>query len=401
VSELTFLLGRHALLGKHAWRAAIAVTAAGTLAAVLATTGDGPARAAAAARATAAAPAASTPGWRITQLLANTVIGGISAVGARDAWIAGDACANSQCDKASVVVRHWDGTAWRVVTAPKAVTGITTEQGVGAVAASSATNAWVFDGRGAESVDYTTALHWTGQGWAAPVRLNAAIQAAVAPSASEAWAFGLPETTSQVGYVAHYTNGTWTHGSFPVSVTAVSALSPKDVWAGGATSSGFAVAHWNGSKWRQLPLPICAGGTGTTFADFTGVTELGPRNVWAVLTVIGAGGMTPGTFLEHWDGSRWKDVHFPYAAGASATTGSAADGHGGIWLTIADNLGGARSSFWFAHYSNGHWTRTPEPRHSGQQPLLDYLARIPGTRSLWATGDLTTSDSGVMVKYGA
>jgi hypothetical protein len=398
------------VLRKRARQAAIVVAAAGTLAAVLATTGTEPARAVVAARATATAPAASTPGWRITQLLANTAIGGISAVGARDAWIAGDACASSQCDKSSVVVRHWDGAAWRVVKAPKAVTAITTEQGVGAVAASSATNAWVFDGRGAESADYTTALHWTSKGWAAPVRLNTGIQAAVAPSASEAWAFGSPDTIGQIGYVAHYQNGTWTHGAFGINVTAVSARSASDIWAGGSTRSGFAVGHWNGHGWQEKPLTgLPSGGTspgGFTLVDIVGIAELGPRDVWAVATAFPhqGGSTAPGTFLEHWDGTRWKSVSFPYAAGGIALTGPASDGHGGIWLAIAHNLGAAHSSFWFAHHSSGHWTKTAVPARSGQQPLLDYLTWIPGTRSLWATGDLSrpsSDDDAAILKYGA
>ena len=33
-------------------------------------------------------------------------------------------------------------------------------------------------------------LHWTGQRWAAPVRLPIPVQAVVAPSAAQLWAFG-------------------------------------------------------------------------------------------------------------------------------------------------------------------------------------------------------------------
>jgi hypothetical protein len=123
------------------------------------------------------APAAVTPGWRIVQFLPSVVGVGLSVSGRRDAWLAGDVCgADSLCDH--VIVRHWDGTAWRTVPLPKAVTATAAEAGIGAVTASSASNAWVFDLRSTESVDYgTTALHWTGRGWAPLVRLAADINA--------------------------------------------------------------------------------------------------------------------------------------------------------------------------------------------------------------------------------
>src|SRR5262245_51770660 len=77
--------------------------------------------------ATRGAPlAANTPGWRVTQLLPNLTIGGLWAGGAHDAWIAGDACADTatcgagDTSNGTIVVRHWDGTSWRAVEPPKA-----------------------------------------------------------------------------------------------------------------------------------------------------------------------------------------------------------------------------------------------------------------------------------------
>jgi hypothetical protein len=53
------------------------------------------------------------------------------------------------------------------------------------------------------------------------------------------------------------------------------------------------------------------------------------------------------------------------------------------------------------HDSGGHWTKTAVPRRNGEQPDIYYMSSIPGTRSVWATGDL--SDSGLteaILKYG-
>jgi hypothetical protein len=75
----------------------------------------------------------------------------------------------------------------------------------------------------------------------------------------------------------------------------------------------------------------------------------------------------------------------------------APDGHGGFWLT--DDTGAN-----FVHYSAGAWTLAPAPSEAGYTTSLGDLARIPGTRSVWADGDSSTSDGipgpGLILKYG-
>lgn len=209
-----------------------------------------------------AANASSTSsGWRVTKFLPRVAMGGLSVSGPRNAWLAGEVCGtDSFCDH--LIVRHWDGTAWRTLPPPTGVSGIIWDNGVGAVTASSASNAWVFDQHGMASVDYTAALHWTGKGWAAPrVRLAAGIYAAVSPTASDVWAFGYPARDVEGGYVAHFNGKTWTRGTFPITVSSVSALSPTDIWAAGAS--------------RVLALGI---ETGT---DITGVPRRCPASALA------------------------------------------------------------------------------------------------------------------------
>lgn len=60
---------------------------------------------------------ASTPGWRITRLLPDIAVGGLWAGGVRDAWLAGDACADQatcgdDTGNGTIVIRHWDGASW-------------------------------------------------------------------------------------------------------------------------------------------------------------------------------------------------------------------------------------------------------------------------------------------------
>lgn len=348
-----------------------------------------------------AAGAASAPGWRITQVLPNSVVGGLTALSARDAWLAGDGCANSACVYGSVIVRHWDGKAWRVVTPPKAFINSPIDQGAGPVVATSASNAWVFAGRGPQSIDYTDALHWTGKGWAAPARFNAAIEAAVAPSANSVWAFGDPETQPWPGYVAHFNGKTWTRGSFPITGTAASALSASDVWVGGtgAAPNGVGIEHWNGHTWRNSPLPNLGLGTSgrlTALAFLVGIAAVGPRDVWANVSVLGGGKNVPGTFVLRWNGKAWTRVPFPFPGTTDSPV--APDGRGGIWLET--NVSSGKGSLWFCHYSDGRWTRTLVPSEDGEQPLVFNLSLIPGTRSLWAAGVDLADDGASILKYG-
>ena len=347
---------------------------------------------------------AAAPGWRITQVLPNVTIGGLWAGGPRDAWLAGDECADlatcgvSDTSNGTLVIRHWDGTSWQAVTPPKAYINTPLDQGAGPVAATSASNAWIAAYRGPQSVDWTDMLHWTGNGWAAPVRLPSAIQAVIAPSATQLWAFGDPAKSGQSGYVAHFTGSTWIRGSFPLDGTAAAALSPADVWVGGnnAATGALGIEHWDGQQWQATALPRL-GLSPSALPGLTtvvGIAIIKPADVWAVITAAG-GIKAGGVLLLHWNGNAWARIPFPYA-GASLSP-LTPDGYGGLWLVLM----ASNKELWFCHYSAGHWTRIPVPRGSGEQPLVTNLAWIPGTDSQWAVGGVPFAGAGTLIlKYG-
>lgn len=332
--------------------------------------------------------------WRATQFLPSATVGGLSAPGARDAWLAGDVCgADSLCDRA--FVRHWDGTSWRALSLPAAVTATVGEYAISAVTASSASNAWVFDERGLRAVHYTTALHWTGSGWAAPARLDGDVQVAVAPSARDAWAFGARIGDPQGGFVAHFDGQAWSHASFPVEADDASAVSAGDVWVGGTPSGvpdGQAVIeHWNGRAWRDTPLPRL----GIAPRSWIGlsITAMTARDAWAVVTAWGPGD-NHASYLLRWTGQAWTRVALPCPG--SVVSPIVADGHGGAWLVTATTIAGPS---WFCHDADGRWTKSAVPARAGEQPGIDHLAWIPGTTSLWATGGFSADAGEVILKY--
>jgi hypothetical protein len=333
--------------------------------------------------------------------MAGVTVGGLWAGSPRDAWLAGDECADpATCGHAdpsdgTIVVRHWDGRAWQVVTPPRAYIDSPLDQGVAAVAATSGSNAWVLAARGIDAIAYTDALHLTGTSWAAPVRLDAAIQTAVAPSPTQLWAFGEPSGSGPPGYFAHFNGRAWTHGSLPFNGTASAARSAGDVWVagGGDGTAPLGIEHWNGRQWQATPLPdLGLTSSDLLWANVNGLADNGPGDVWADITTPDDGSASsPGTILLHWNGRDWSRVPFP--SGDSALSPVASDGNGGIWLA-ATSSADDNTAAWFDHYFGGRWTRVKVPTGHGEQPEVFYLTSIPGTSSLWAAGGVNFADDG-------
>ena len=158
----------------------------------------------------------------------------VAAVSARDVWAVGVAAGES-------LAEHWNGAAWSRVPTPQpgGTGGSVFLYGVSAV---SATDVWAV---GAASDGTTVILHWNGAAWTqvpspAPAGLSSELYGMAAVSAASAWAVGQTATTA---------GGTW---------------SPL-------------IEHWNGAAWTLVPSPAIPGG-GTLAA----VSASSPRNAWAV-----------------------------------------------------------------------------------------------------------------------
>jgi hypothetical protein len=84
----------------------------------------------------------------------------------------------------------------------------------------------------------------------------------------------------------------------------------------------------------------------------------------------------------------------------ASSTGTGADGHGGIWLATASGSGD-NTIEWFDHYAGGRWTRVRVPSGDGEQPEVLYLSSMPGTSSVWAAGQVDFADDGEAIfTYG-
>jgi hypothetical protein len=109
----------------------------------------------------------------------------------------------------------------------------------------------------------------------------------------------------------------------------------------------------------------------------------GSRNVWLART-IGRFEQTANASLLQWNG-RWQTIKVPFRT--TFIEQLASDGHGGKWMIAQRGSFPADRGFLY-HYNSGHWTSQPFPSRPNARTVINTITWIPGTRSLWATGEL-------------
>jgi hypothetical protein len=364
---------------------------------------------AAGATAPAAIAAAGVPGWRIVTVLrhcGDDSLSSILATGPRDAWALGkppwSTAAGCGAD-----VEHWDGASWQRIPVPDGVYADDT------LAASSASDAWIFPVRGAHNgpsyYGYNYALHWTGKAWHAsgfPAKLIVGAAADLGPG--DVWAFGaiMPSAANTVPYAARYDGRAWHQARLPVAPLALSTAGRAGLWVIGPTTATAARPagqqhivgmYWNGRSWRTLALPKLAVPAGQSAFDAASMAATGPRDLWWSYDAYNDTTRASRDGLLHWNGTAWHASTLPVAI--SRVDAMTPDGRGGIWLTADTGL--EMIQYWY-HYDGSRWTRTLVPAPRGYGYMVFGMAAIPGTTSVWADGeaDSNSHTTGVIAKYG-
>jgi hypothetical protein len=293
------------------------------------------------------------------------------------------------------VVQHWHGGAWTAQHTKPVRAGDT----LNAVTAISARNAWAvgsFTKSG--GVDASPlAEHYTGSSWK-PLQLpktkgrrQTDLLGVSASSANDVWAVGWidgkRDDGSMLPLVEHFNGKAWKiSSSVPipdVNLTAVAALSRRNVWAVGFGTDYAAhsvIEHWNGHVWRRVKAPYPAG---DHMEELTSISAATRRDIWAVGDYSDYGN-TPDaqTLLLHWNGHAWKRVSIP-----SALSGGVSDvraiGSDDVWAIGAD----MNSQPAAAHWDGSSWqavTAPPNPTASVDFGLNNLA--VGSTNDVWALG---------------
>lgn len=332
------------------------------------------------ARPAAVSAHAAVAGWRVYRTVSIpgqvVFLGGIAAVSADDAWVAGE-----HGPALTPLVERWDGSRWHRVALPAAVTAhLAGQSPAGTVGASPGRDLWIAGPAGRYA--HLLGTHWTTGTLpqARPGHLFIGTIRVFGPR--QAWAFGTTVTSTSpqlrlAPYAAHFDGTRWRATAVPGhGLLAASAASARDIWAiSGAFTRAPKVLRWNGSSWQapqaQPPLP--------GHATLDDILALSGHDVWVGGCAPNARGGTSEIAL-HWNGTSWTSASPPAAPSPRyrCLTNLVPDGAGGLWGT-GEQLPGA-PRFW--HYTAGAWSApvTGSPRW-----VLLHLAWVPGTRSIWAT----------------
>lgn len=339
-------------------------------------------------------------GWRVTAVVPGVsspvALRAISASGAADGWAAGTRASGG------LLLERWNGSAWKQVAAPAGFgAGVTEDLAIGAT---SATDVWTFPALGSTSYG----LHWNGSSWTKFLFGTARITATAVFGPKSVWVFGWkPGATSGTAYAAYYDGSTWKQSPVPAVPADMTALSSADIWGIGQTSKGTGTAmHWNGRAWTALPIPALPAYHGIAWRAYFSVATTS-HDLWVLEGLAlnqGTGTSPPGATLLHWNGTKWS-----VAAKNPAwwLYGLTPDGHGGFWLTgeKTQPVGFALYNSYIVHYSGGRWTyQTPPARTGYTSATAGLITPIPGTSSFWALGQLSSASNpfgaASILKYG-
>jgi hypothetical protein len=305
---------------------------------------------------------------------------GVATASPSDAWAVGTADNRS-------VIEHFSGSAWSIVPNPHPGAS----DRLNAVAVTSATDAWAVGGSGdAAGGEHGLIEHWNGTAWSvvpSPVlSTNDVLNGVAARSATDVWAVGSADFRGTT-LVEHWNGTSWTTvpapspGTLQNTLAGVTVLGANDVWAVG--SAAFPpdqapivrplAVHWNGTAWTEVPMPQAPDVRGSVMAAVSGVAG---NDVWAVGTDLLRG------VTEHWDGTAWKIVPSP-STSELLLTGVTAVGPHDVWAVGNGKASGSGAAF-SEQWNGSTWRIVPTPTGS-QGGELNAVASLP-SGLVWAAG---------------
>ena len=116
---------------------------------------------------------------------------------------------------------------------------------------------------------------------------------------------------NNAGYIAHWNGSKWRLFRAAGSLTAISALSPNDIWVTGngtyTSPNSVTVENWDGRHWRSVRHSFKDPGNDAE----TSILAVGVTNVW-----VGESSAQSDPLMSHWNGRAWRSSRIPRSIGA-------------------------------------------------------------------------------------
>lgn len=238
---------------------------------------------------------------------------------------------------------------------------------------------------------------WTGKKWQTlrsvfPGGAKASLSAISALSSDDAWAGGsyLTNSTRTGGLVEHWDGKRWTLVPSAIGqdmdLTSLSALSDSDVWAAGASTQGGIIQHWDGTEWTMSDGPDSS-------MRVVALGAIDSSDVWA----SGISLATYQPIVEHWDGKSWQSIEVPSPNGAPLASLVSLDAVSAddIWAGGAYLGSDGATHGLIEHWDGSAWSIVKSVDRSGC-----YLNAISGVgeSDIWGVG-YCYNDDGVEVTF--
>jgi hypothetical protein len=304
--------------------------------------------------------------------------------------------------------------AWRVMSTQNPSTSGNEFKGIAAISPSAV---WAVGTKATSTGSATLIERYTGDNLrvvpspnpGAPTQCGSGnvLSAASGTSASDVWAVGIYWSCSLFKpLIVHWDGAAWAVVPGPVPSTtgynqlnAVAAASPSDAWAVGTYDAPNGavtpfIEHWNGSTWRQVPGATKSATNNTLNA----VAIVSGSDIWAAGTYLN---QTTGRFftlIEHGTGSSWSVVPSPSPGNynANVITGLAALSANNVWAVgYYDANNGARKTL-ILHWNGAVWSLVPSPNVSttyGSANVLNGVVAL-AANSIWAVGHFNNGNTG-------
>lgn len=271
--------------------------------------------------------------WRTAPLpRRNFDLWSVAAVASDDAWVVG-ARGDGYLPRSHALIEHWNGARWSVVHVPRLPASF-----LYSVSAAGPRSAWAVGatyrsdraGRFVSRRTRPLLLHWNGSSWREQSlsldRGAVTLDKVVATGPSSVWVVSTGQENSATGLpslIAHWNGTRWQEVPLPFGrsdpLSGFGATAGDDAWAvgsyarGGNEAAKFSrglAAHWNGRSWRLTHVPIRQGDNNAVLTD---VAAVGPDDAWALgesqqlkLSHDGFSATAPVALLEHWNGQDWR-----------------------------------------------------------------------------------------------